>query len=95
MNKSKISKLKDYTEKTWFLGTDILESQDLDLMEKQICTSFEREEGAMYYIGHETNLLEKFHMAGYSETFLSVVNEAFKRKYVWIFFDRDIESCYK
>ena len=66
MTKIKASKIKDYTEKTWFLGTDVVENEDLELMEKNKCTTFSCEEGAMYYLGHDSNILEKMHMTGYS-----------------------------
>ena len=94
MEKTNPGNLKDYTEKTWFLGTNILEENDLNLMEEEIGTSFTREEGAIYYVNViDTPLLENYYKdLGYSDYFQDVIKEAKKRDYVWVFFDRDIES---
>lgn len=86
------SNLKDYTEKTWFLGTDILEEQDLELMNQQMGTSFERPEGAIYHVPAIDAIPDYYKDLGYSPYFQELIKEAHKREYIWIFFDCDIES---
>lgn len=91
-----VSKITDYVEPMWFLGTDILTNKDRDLMDKKVGTSFEREYGAIYYIGTDKEVYEdslsKYIQHGYTPLFISIVREAIKRKYVWIFFDCDITT---
>ena len=85
-----VTKIRDYTEKMLFLGTDILTDKDCELMNKQIATSFHRPEGAIYYIKMETGFKSIFKKQGYSQKFNDIVCEARSRGYVWLFFDRDI-----
>lgn len=94
MEKKHPGNLEDYTEKTWFLGTNILEDKDLGLMEKAEGTSFVRAEGAIYHVGvlDVPGCENHYKDLGYSQYFQDVVEEAHKRGYIWIFFDRDIES---
>ena len=87
--------IKDYTEKTWFLGTDILDqegSQDLDLMNDGVATIFEREEGAIYVVPQDKDRKNFYSSQGYSDYFQSIIDEAQQRGYQWVFFDRDIET---
>jgi hypothetical protein len=86
------SNLKDYTEKTWFLGNNLLSESDLSLMEQGEGTSFVREEGAIYHVPVINDFPDHYKSLGYSKYFQEIIKEANKRKYVWIFFDRDIES---
>ncbi len=86
-----VKKIKNNTEKMWFLGTDVLEEKDWQLMEENKGTSFSRDEGAIYYVDFFTEFKEM----GYSSRFLDLIIEAKKRKYIWIFFDRDITTTYK
>ena len=86
------SKLEDYTERTWFLGTNILLEIDLTLMEDKVGTSFERDEGAIYHVGVIEQFPKHYQELGYSKQFQEIVKEAHKRGYAWIFYDRDIES---
>ena len=87
-----VSKLEDYTEKTWFLGTNIVKEQDLTLMEDKIGTSFSREEGAIYHVGVIEQFPSHYKELGYSKQFQEIIKEAHNRGYAWIFYDRDIES---
>lgn len=87
---TKISRLEDNTERMWFLGTDILHNKDLELMNKQVRTAFHREEGAIYSVGKSWRY--EYKADGYSDRFIEVMMEAQRRGYVWVFFDRDIES---
>ena len=90
------NKLVDYTEKTWFLGTDILDDErtkDLELMSQGIATSFYREEGAIY--NTQESFQESYKQEGYSPYFQEVIKEAKSRGYDWVFFDRDIETSSK
>ena len=84
------SKIKDYQEEMWFLGTDILFERDLDLMNEGKGTAFNREEGAIYLAQNESLFEEE----GYSYFFIEIIKEARERGYVWIFFDRDIQTNY-
>lgn len=91
-NNVKVTELKDYTEKMWFLGTDILEEKDLTLMEDRIGTSFERPEGAIYHVGVLQEFPNHYKNLEYSHRFQEILQEAYRRNYVWVFFDCDIES---
>lgn len=98
MSKEKMhpSNIQDYTEKTWFLGTDILDhknSRDLDLMEEGKVASFTRDEGAIY--STLPDFLADMKKEGYSTYFQELMKEARKRGYAWVFFDRDIETGFK
>lgn len=87
------NKLGDYTEKTWFLGTDILDDEntkDLELMSQGVATSFNREEGAIYNTNEEFQ--REYKEKGYSPYFQEVIKEAKNRDYEWVLFDRDIET---
>jgi hypothetical protein len=88
--------IQDYTEPTWFLGTNLIDDEsndDLYLMEKGICTRFLRVEGAIY----STNdlFLYEYKSNGYSSYFIEIIKEAKKRGYNWVFFDRDIDTTIK
>lgn len=92
---NKMKKIKDNTEKMWFLGTDILEDKDLIMMENSLFASFSRDEGAIYHVENTLKALLSDQVIGnirYSETFSDLFKEAKKRKYEWIFFDRDIQT---
>lgn len=94
MNKQ-VKHIKDNTEKMWFLGTDILEDKDLLFMDKSLFASFSREEGAIYHVENTLRELLSDQVIGkkqYSEKFCDIFKEAKKRKYVWVFFDRDIQT---
>ncbi len=85
------SNLKDYTERTWFLGTDILdEGKDLTLMYNGVSASFTREEGAIYSTSQMAILQCK--KMGYTDYFIEVLEEAKKINYDFVLFDRDIIS---
>lgn len=88
-----VKKISDYHEKMWFLGTDILPQSDLDLMDIGLKASFVREFGAIYYT-HPDFCFEECGYDDYSSTFKSVIKEARKRGYVWVFFDCDIQTQY-
>mgnify|MGYP007088045765 CR=1 FL=1 len=84
--------IADYTEKTWFLGTNLLTETDWDLIEKEIGTSFTREEGAIFHVGVLDLFPKYYRELGYSEVFQEIMEEAKTRSYAWIFYDRDIDS---
>jgi len=88
----KVQDIKDYTEKTWFLGTDILEKRDLELMLEEVETSLCRAEGAMYHVSDEECIRNDYATNGYSLIFCEIVEEAYRRGYFWLFFDCDIET---
>ena len=88
----KPSNIADNTEKTWFLGTDILPESDLELMEEGNEASFVREEGAIYRVSEVVIEHDYYGIAGYSNTFRNIVKEAHKRGYMWLFFDCDITT---
>lgn len=95
-----VGKLADYTERTWFLGTDVLveDCGDLTLMESGRGASFSREEGAIYHVGCQDNddfqsdLDDREVWGAYSNRFKDVLMEARNRGYTWVFFDCDITS---
>jgi len=90
-----IKKIKNYTEPTWFLGTDIVEEQDLKLMEEKMGTTLWMPEGAVYHVPvlKELNCSKYYsELLGYSKTFQAIIEEALKRGYIWVFFDRDIAT---
>lgn len=93
------SKIKDYTEPFWFLGTDVITESDQQLMNDQTNTIFHREEGAIYCVptdkDHFNLVITEFKISGYSNDFIDIFKEAHRRKYHWIFFDRDIETEFK
>lgn len=86
------SNLKDYTEPTWFLGTDICEEADLFLLDQGIGTAFAREEGAILHVGVLKEIPNFYELLGFSPYFQDVLREANARGYVWVFLDRDISS---
>lgn len=92
MKKLDVKLIADYTEKSWFLGTNLLPETDLELMEEEIGTSFTREEGAIFHVGVLDLFPNYYRDLGYSEVFQEIMEEAKTRSYAWIFYDRDIDS---
>jgi len=91
-----VANIKDYTEKSWFLGTDILENEngnanDLRLMRNgtRVCEAFET--GGRYYL-HREDFDRDLLNAGYSDYFIELVKEARRRGYIYLHFDCDIET---
>lgn len=86
--------IKDNTEKTWFLGTDLFETSpvDLDLMEQGLGAMMDCDEAAMYATSHIKEDENFYARLGYSVYFQEIIKEAIKREYAWVIFDRDIES---
>lgn len=92
--------IKDFSQPTWFLGTDILDekgSNDLNLMDQGVGTSLNREEGAIYYckIIEEEGYEKEFLNLGYSPYFNDLMKEACRRNYDYVWFDRDLETKHK
>ena len=94
------SDIRDHTERTWYLGTDAIHDEDDDtdlrLMDQGVEASMTNEYGALYHISEEDEyfreFIRKLQAAGYSRQFLSVMEEARKRRFAWVHFDRDIET---
>jgi len=76
----------------WFLGTDIVEESDLKLMEEKMGTTLWMPEGAVYYPLFLKDDSKYFELLGYSKTFQALIEEALNRGYMWVFFDRDLET---
>ena len=99
-----VKNMRDYTERVWFLGTKILsdedgeETHDLILMDEGREARFNKTGGpaVFYHVplvdDHYQYFIEKVKGWGYSERFVSIIDEAHRRGYVWIYFDRDIET---
>ena len=86
------SNILNGSERMWSLGTDILPSSDLKLMNEGKETSFLREYGAIYWINCDSDFVCEIKESGYSQVFQSLVKEGVKRGYNWLFFDCDIDT---
>jgi len=90
------SDIADNTERIWFLGTDLLEQDDLHLLEHGVDVSYQHTDlyGAMLLVWQEDAdmHIQEFRDAGYSERLVGIMREAARRGYMWVLFDADIES---
>jgi len=95
-----VKNMRDYTEKVWFLGTDTLEEEkddsDLRLMDKHLVAhSYSEGVGTFFRVppdDYYENFLVELEAAGYSPRFISIIKEAHRRGYMWIYFHPDIET---
>lgn len=97
-----VKKIKNHTEKTWFIGTDVLvegrlkENKDLELMEKGLNASLVGQYGSLYHVSEEAEYrTPEYKKHGYSDLFCSIIEEAHRRGYKWIVFDCDIPTEFK
>ena len=90
MDEIKAEMIADYSEKCWFLGTDVFSEDDLNLMNELNGTIYTREEGMIYCVSFADNYYEK-----YPERFQKLIKEAAKRGYVYLWLDRDIKTTIK
>ena len=91
------TKIKDNTERIWFLGTDLLEDteNDLFILDRGLGVSY-------HHVGHYASIIHvreeidelvtEFDGYSYSEKMIAIICEAHRRGYKWIAFDRDIET---
>ena len=90
MGEIKAERIADYSEKCWFLGTDVFSDDDLNLINELNGAIYTREEGAVYYV-----LFDDGYYRNYSDRFRELIKEAKKRGYVYLWFDRDIKTTIK
>ena len=90
MDEIKAERIADYSEKCWFLGTDVFSDDDLNLINELNGAIYTREEGAVYYV-----LFDDGYYRNYSDRFRELIKEAKKRGYVYLWFDRDIKTAIK
>jgi len=122
-DKAPVERLSDNTERTWWLGTDVLPAQDQQTMREELrlaglyiednnktdpqgdangeyLLSFAHGAGfgAVYnvpfVVGDEGNSTAAIAL-GYTEHFLAIMQEARRRGYAWVAFDRDIRTKLK
>lgn len=93
--------IRDNEEKTWFLGTDLLMLEDVDdaeiadlrLMDAGVYAAMTNEYAALYVVrGDYKEWTNDLLSAGYSPYFVTVMQEAARRGYKWVHFDRDIQT---
>jgi len=89
-HKIEAERIADYSEKCWFLGTDVFTEDDLNLINKLDGAIYTREEGMVYYVSFEDDSYQK-----YPKRFQQLLKEATKRGYAYLWFDRDIETKLK
>lgn len=98
-----ITKIRDYTERTWFIGTDVLSREDvpdednidLNLMENGSEATMHSEWCAMYQCSYIPELIKEYKNVGYSDRFCEIILEGQRRGYSWIIFDRDLQTKVK
>lgn len=88
----RVSRIKDYTEKTWFLGTDILFVECLQLLENKEVCSLVGQYGSM--INVDKCLDVEILTDQLTPNIKAILKEAKKRGYCYIFFDCDIETTF-
>lgn len=96
-----VKNMRDYTERVWFLGTDVVEESDLELLDRNVlarCWHPEQEwyPGNFYRLSPDTpyfkEYLKELKTVGYSHQFRAIMLEARKRGYLWVYFHPDIET---
>ena len=122
-DKAPVERLADNTERTWWLGTDVLPAQDQRAMLADLQRAGARivainsddgeqpdtdplllsfahgyEFGAIYnlalVLGDTGDSVAALQL-GYSNRFLAIMQEARRRGYAWVAFDRDIRTKLK
>ena len=86
-------KIADYTERTWYVGTDILCDDDIELLDTTELHNIRNVPSIRFYVGFLSEGLDaKLAEEGFSPDFVALVREARERGYKFLELDRAIET---
>jgi len=90
-----VKDIEDSNERVWFLGTDVLNESDLDILGKSDAASFQHVNGYATIFNVWCDNMSVMAKDGFSKRFLDIIAEANKRGYTWVAFDCDIVTSHK